>query len=90
MYSIMFCVQVHVYRFNRNDPINLPRNDVHESLTDWLRYFDFDLVRLSLPILDPNQILSLEAPRVELPCYLQVSCSIQHSEREQQILGKCC
>ena len=90
MYSIMFCVQVHVYRFNRNDPINLPRNDVHESLTDWLRYFDFDLVRLSLPILDPNQILALEAPRVELPCYLQISCSIQHSEREQQILGKCC
>jgi hypothetical protein len=76
--------QVHLYRFNQNDPINLPRSDVHDSLTDWLRYFDLDLTRLSSPILDPNQILGLAPPRVELPCYMQLACS--HSE--DQILGK--
>jgi hypothetical protein len=77
-----------VYRLNNNDPINLPRNDVHETLTDWLAYFDFDLARLSAPILNPNQILALEPPRVQLPCHVQITCS-QTNRRQQKILGKC-
>jgi hypothetical protein len=73
-----------MYRFNRNDPVNLPRTDVYDTLTAWLGYFDFDLARLSAPVLDPNKILGLEPPRVDLPCYLTVSCSPQ----QDQLLGK--
>ena len=74
---------MHLYQFSRNDPINLPRSDVYDSLTSWLGYFDLDLARLGTPILDPNQILGLEPPRVQLPSHLQITST----QPQDQILG---
>ena len=53
--------EIHTYRFSNNDPINRKIKNYLNSLADWLLFFDYDLEKMSAPILDQSKMKALKS-----------------------------
>ena len=58
---------VHLYRFNKNDPFNLHhKNKYMDTLTDWLRFFGYDQEKMSKPFLAPHALTAINFPKIKI------------------------
>ena len=57
--------EIHAYRFNKNDPINRNTRNYLNTLSDWLKFFNFDLEKMSNPLLDPSKMKSLKSKQIK-------------------------
>jgi len=64
--------QIHLYRFNNNDPINNIQTTYQDSLKDWLKFFHFDMEKLRSPLIWMDRYLAVQPPSANLPRFLQV------------------
>jgi len=59
-------MDIHSYRFNKNDPINKILGSYMNTLDDWLLFFDFDLQKMAGPILDPSNLRAFKPHEWEM------------------------
>eukprot|EP00092_Neocalanus_flemingeri_P004286 GFUD01004606.1.p1 GENE.GFUD01004606.1~~GFUD01004606.1.p1 ORF type:complete len:1732 (+),score=434.73 GFUD01004606.1:748-5196(+) len=57
--------EIHSYRFNKNDPINMNTKNYLNTLSEWLEFFDYDMEKMSTPILNPMKMKALKIPKIK-------------------------
>ena len=55
---------IHLYRFNKNDPVNINKKNYMNKLDDWLKFLGYDLDKIGKSILQSTLGERLKIPRL--------------------------